>query len=185
MVEEIIVDVKGFEGKYRVSNYGYFLRWRVKQKDWKILKGSVDSGGYIYACLMLPKKRDPEKPNSARKFWWMQRLVAMHFIPNPHNHRDVNHIDGDRKNNHVSNLEWVSRRENVSHGLRMKGFKGMIGVKKTPHSTYAAYYTIGVKTIYLGEYATPELAHQKYIEAITSINSCNKYALSTSQSPSH
>lgn len=45
----------------------------------------------------------------------VHRLVAQHFIPNPHGHREVNHLDGDKKNNHIDNLEWCSRSENMKH----------------------------------------------------------------------
>ena len=44
-------------------------------------------------------------------------LVAKHFLPNPYDHKQVNHIDGNKENNHVSNLEWVSASQNIQHAL--------------------------------------------------------------------
>ena len=50
-----------------------------------------------------------------RKSYWVSRLVAKYFIPNPENKPHVNHIDNNPSNNHVSNLEWVTHRENMRH----------------------------------------------------------------------
>lgn len=48
---------------------------------------------------------------------YVHRLVASHFIPNPHNKKVVNHIDCDRSNNHIDNLEWVTTKENLAHAM--------------------------------------------------------------------
>lgn len=47
----------------------------------------------------------------------VHREVALAFIPNPYNLPEVNHIDGDKHNNHVSNLEWVTHQQNVQHSF--------------------------------------------------------------------
>jgi len=51
---------------------------------------------------------------------YIHRLVAMAFIPNPHDYRTVNHLDGNPLNNHVDNLAWASHRENILHGFDMR-----------------------------------------------------------------
>lgn len=55
--------------------------------------------------------------NYPRKSARVHRLVAMAFVPNPEGHTEVNHIDGDKGNNHCDNLEWCSRLENMRHAF--------------------------------------------------------------------
>lgn len=62
----------------------------------------------------------------AGKMYFVHRLVAEKYIPNPQNKSQVNHIDGDHLNNHVENLEWVTNRENSLHALR----KGMMWIEE-------------------------------------------------------
>lgn len=50
-----------------------------------------------------------------RKNWILHRLLAIHFLPNPENKPEVNHIDGNKFNNDLSNLEWCTRAENLKH----------------------------------------------------------------------
>jgi len=72
----------------------------------KILKGSFSEGGYKYYRL---------SKNNCKKMFYAHRLVAEHFLDNPNNLPVVNHIDGDKLNNNVSNLEWVSYSDNTKH----------------------------------------------------------------------
>lgn len=72
----------------------------------KILKGSISENGYKYYRLSL----DGEK-----KMFYAHRLVAEHFLDNPDNLPIVNHLDGNKLNNNVTNLEWATYSDNVSH----------------------------------------------------------------------
>ena len=67
--------------------------------------------GYLYVCLY--------NKHIKQGAYGVHRLVAQAFIPNPDNKPQVNHIDGNTKNNHVSNLEWVSPLENVVHASKV------------------------------------------------------------------
>lgn len=110
---EIWKDVKGFEGLYQVSNLG-----RVKSYDFyrngnklykgKILKGHINNVGYLCFDLYKDKKRKNLK---------CHRLVAENFIECEDKELWINHKDGNKLNNHFSNLEWVTPKENSIHAF--------------------------------------------------------------------
>ena len=109
------VDVKGFEGSYQVSNMG-----RVRSLDryvphinghYQFRKGRIMTPGVVhgYQFLHLCSKYKKQR-------WYVHRLVATHFIPNPNNYPQINHKDENRSNNEVSNLEWCTSQYNVNYG---------------------------------------------------------------------
>lgn len=111
-VKEVWKDIGDYNGLYQVSNYG-----RVKSSGKKsnhkgaiILKQATIQG---YKMVTLTK-------NSKGKMFKVHRLVALAFIPNPENKPQVNHIDGNKNNNHVSNLEWCTAKENCFHAEKLK-----------------------------------------------------------------
>lgn len=73
---------------------------------------------YKHQTCRAGYKRVHITTSGKRKCCGVHRLVAMAFIPNPHNKPDVNHIDGIKANNHVSNLEWVTEKENTQHAMK-------------------------------------------------------------------
>lgn len=116
---EIWKDIKGYEGVYQVSNYGRvksLQRYRVSKSgtnqnvNEKILKQSCGKT-HKYLNVTLAK-------NKKNKTFQIHRLVALYFIPNPLNKSQVNHIDGNKQNNCVDNLEWCTCKENIHHAWK-------------------------------------------------------------------
>ena len=107
-MKEIWKDCKGYEGKYQVSNLGRV--WSIGSQ--RYLKGSYDKDGYIQVCLTA--KNGKAKKES------VHRLVALAFLSNPTGMPVVNHIDENKENNCVDNLEWTTIKDNANHGTRNK-----------------------------------------------------------------
>lgn len=113
MIEEIWKDIDGFEGLYKVSNLGQIKSLqRVHVPIDRILRARFRANGKGYGGVQLAKIG--QKDNSQQ----VHRLVAIAFIPNPENKRCVNHKDGDKHNNTVPNLEWVTYKENMIHAVK-------------------------------------------------------------------
>lgn len=77
----------------------------------KIIKPLDNFKGYPYVRICK---------NNTIKTITVHRLVAIHFIPNPLNKPQVNHLDRNKKNSHFLNLEWVTNKENMDHYLRSR-----------------------------------------------------------------
>lgn len=117
---------------YKITKEGKVIS--LKHKKSVELKGEIDKDGYKRVLIYIDGKR---------KKFFVHRLVAQTFIPNPENKPQVNHKDGNKLNNHVNNLEWVTNKENINHaekfGLRthenvlkieqVKEIKKLFGIK--------------------------------------------------------
>ena len=125
--EEIWKDIKGYEGLYQVSNLGRVKSLERYRKNGKnkgyikpetILKPLIDSSDYLFVILQI---------DCLKKHLRINRQVALHFIPNPLNLPEVNHLFGDKSDNRACVLEWSTHSENMKHafrtGLRI-GLKG-------------------------------------------------------------
>ena len=109
-------DVKGYEGYYKVSNLGEIrsLDRIIKSKNGvtRFKKGRVlKQGKQRYCTVALVKYSNSQKTHK------VHRLVAQAFLPNPKNKLCVNHIDFNKHNNNVSNLEWTTHQENYKHAV--------------------------------------------------------------------
>lgn len=118
-MQEIWKDIKDYEGLYQVSNLGRVkslkrLNYDINKKQnvyiekEMILKYSLNNKGY----KMIKLQKNKQKKTIA-----IHRLVAQTFIPNPNNFEQVNHIDGNKENNCVSNLEWCNNEYNHQHAI--------------------------------------------------------------------
>ena len=93
-----------FDTKYAISNKGVL----INVKNGKKLKTSINKNGYLEVQLST---------NGIRKSYRIHRLVALMFLNNEENKPYVNHKDGNKLNNCVDNLEWVTSKENKQHAL--------------------------------------------------------------------
>ena len=107
--------IEEFENLYKISKTGKVFSVRSD----RFLKNSPSSTGYHKVVLYN---------NGFRKTMSVHRLVAEAFIPNPENKPEVNHIDGNKQNNNVSNLEWSTSSENQKHAHK-------IGLAKSKRGT--------------------------------------------------
>lgn len=120
-MKEIWKDIKGYEGLYQVSNLGRVKSLerykenhnKLQKVEKKIKIPSLDNIGYLKTILYRENKQ---------KNLRIHRAVAQAFIPNPNNYSQVNHKDGNKLNNNVNNLEWITSTGNIKHawdnGLR-------------------------------------------------------------------
>ncbi|MBC1286901.1 HNH endonuclease [Listeria booriae] len=122
VVHSGFVPLKGFETKYCINRFGEVVKPSYVDKNGflrksKVLGQSLRGKGYPCVGLLV---------NGKQTRYSVHRLVAQTFIPNPDDKREVNHIDGNKMNNHASNLEWVTPQENVQHSFA-------IGLNKSPN----------------------------------------------------
>ena len=98
--------LQGYEQFYEINPAGGVFSLRRKH----LLKYRISNGGY--RRVMLYDK-------TGHKELSVHRLVGIQYLPNKEGKPDINHIDGNKLNNHVSNLEWVTKAENSQHAVRL------------------------------------------------------------------
>jgi len=119
-MQEIFKDIKGYEGLYQISNLGNVKsleRLIIKKNNRNNIKKTTINKSHIcdtgYYAIRIKK-------GNISKMFKVHRLIAIAFIPNPENKPQVNHIDGNKLNNDISNLEWCTNKENAIHAYKNK-----------------------------------------------------------------
>ena len=115
-IEEIWKDIEGYENYYQVSNKG-----RVRSLDRLV---GLTRLSYREGAIKVPKRNSDGycdvtlSMNGRDKTFRIHRLVAKAFLPNPYGYKEVNHINFNRADNNVENLEWCSHENNIGHSAR-------------------------------------------------------------------
>ena len=178
---EVWKSVVGYEGLYEVSNHAQVRslpRFRVNNKNGqgymtkgKIMTRCIGTTGYYMVGLT--------DANGNKKKVRVHRIVAKAFIPNPCHKPEINHIDGDKLNCAIENLEWCTQKENINHALETHLIPNIRGREKQviqyyledqSHSVQATAHHFGV-----GHQAVTSILKTKEIKIrpISSYN--NKY----------
>jgi len=125
------VDVKGYEGLYKVNILGDI--WSCRNN--RLLKPRLGNRGYKRVGLCKDGKP---------KFYNIHRLIMIHFIPNPDNLKCVDHINRNRQDNRIENLRWSSHKDNSINKERVEKRKGHIETKtyKCKDGTFTRTYVV-------------------------------------------
>lgn len=174
---EIWKHILGFEGLYQISNYGNVKSCKrlvnakygsQKVVDEKLLSLGKDKDGYLMAILCKEGTKKTVK---------IHRLVADAFINKIDGKNLVNHIDSEKSNNLVSNLEWVSSLENNCHSKINKDmsskYRGVSFHKRD--KVFRSSICFNGKKVYLGCFKTEEDAYKKRCNYELENNITNKY----------
>lgn len=168
-IKEEWKDIENYEGLYQISNLG-----RVKSlgngksgnSKERILKQKINKNGYC--CVALCKEGKP-------KYYQVHRLVAQTFLPNPDNLPQVNHIDENKQNNCVSNLEFCTQKYNNIYGTRLERCsKSMIGKNKGKISHHKYVVQLSLNEIPINVYFSLANASRKTKSNNTKICECCK-----------
>lgn len=98
-------------GRLQISSHGRVRSFLRNKEAGTILRATEDKKGYLRLKVTLDRER---------RYYKVHRLVANAFLPNPKGLPQVNHIDGDKRNNRVDNLEWVTNSDNAAHAIKAR-----------------------------------------------------------------
>lgn len=166
---EIWKPVVGYEGLYEVSSNGRIKslnksvihkRYGVQKKNEFILNINKTSNFGYYKCKLTK--------NNVTKVFFVHRIVAEAFIPNTNNYPIINHIDFNKTNNNVDNLEWCTNRYNINHANSRKQKSSKYqGVSYNKNAKkWIANIRIGKTQKYLGLFNSEIDAYNKYVEQL-------------------
>jgi len=161
MKGEIWKDIIGYEG-YQASNFGRIkslAKTRLNGGSYKesVMTPGLDTDGYLQVLVYVGGKRFCRK---------VHKLVLLAFKENPNNHPVINHIDGNRQNNHVSNLEWCTVRHNTTHAFRKRLLPTGVHVSG---KNFRSIINIAGKNVSLGSFTDIQGASDAYQKALTKL----------------
>jgi len=145
MEEEIWLDIKEYEGLYKVSSHGRVWSYPKKGKgghNGKMLSAGKDTNGYLKILLLKDKKR---------KTITIHRLVASAFIPNPNNYPIILHGDDNTANNYYKNLSWGTNKMN-SEDMINKGRANKARGEKHGLAKLTEQQVLEIRAKYTGKY---------------------------------
>ena len=149
--------VEGFP-EYQISSQGRLRSYKLKERG-VIVKGWIEQDGY---------RRHILKSKGVTKYITAHRLVALHHLDSPNEgESQVNHIDGDRLNNNVENLEWCSPQYNVSHSIS-HGVRNSAG-EGNPKSVLTEVDVRRIRDSFASKESTPLELSKEYGVTRTSI----------------
>lgn len=150
-MEEVFKDVVGFEDYFQISNLGRLFSKRSN----KILKLHTNKSGYVSLATKIGGRQ------GINHCFKLHRVVAEAFLHNPDNKPEVNHKDGIKSNNIVTNLEWSTKSENIQHCNNL-GLK-RVGI----NSPYAKLNSKQVKKIRESNNTNASLAREMQVSEST------------------
>ncbi len=128
------INIKGFDGHYKINKAGEVKSFKNPNKE-IILKQTLSTAGYPRVNLCK---------NGEDKKYFVHRLIAQAFIPNPDNKPCINHKNGTKTDNRIENLEWCTKGENNKHAYDTK----LISSKKNkPNKRSRAFIAISKKDL--------------------------------------
>lgn len=165
------INIVGYEGLYQINASGVVVSMKTDIKDFCILTPYLVKG-YPAVKLYIDGR-------GSSKQILVHRLVAIHFIPNPENKPQVNHINGVRGDSRAENLEWVTARENQTHRInKLKNSSKYTGVSwNKQRLKWSSQIGIKDEVHCIGFYDSELEASQAYSEKLKELNLSNKYAV--------
>lgn len=153
-MKEIWKDIPNYEGLYLISNLGRIKSlYNYRRNGTNILKPKIKKGYYQIGL----------RKNGKRKWFAIHRLVALTFIPNPHNYKCVNHKDEKKLNNCVENLEWCTVKYNNCYGTR---------IERVKEKTSKKILQYDLKGNFIKEFPSVSSAAKEYNTSIGNISNC-------------
>jgi len=147
-------DLKDYENEYQINKLGEIKSKKYNYKN-KILKPNNNEKGYLRIGL---------RKNGKKKIYFIHRLLAIQFIPNPHNYKEVDHFDRNPLNNNLENLRWITPSGNTRNQNKKKNcsskYRGVSWDKR--NLKWKTAISINGKNKTLGHFETEEEAYECY-----------------------